>query len=151
MKIRGIKLVNETCWSTDHLWAFVRPLVIREIEREKWKGLTITFTPRRGQRRTDWRADGEGWCWCSGRANWLHHTIAIRMPTRFEKLTPREKIELAAVIAHECWHINARRGGRAVEIAMRRSVRYGRPKTPEARQEQAVQYAWAAALPLEKA
>jgi len=151
MKIRSIKLVNETCWSTDHLWAFLRPLVIQELDKEKWKGLVITFTPRRSQRRTEWRADGEAWCWCSGYASWRDHTISIRVPTKFEQLTAREKVELAAVIAHELWHINSRRGGKAVEIAMRRSVKYGRPKTTEGRQEQAALYAWAAALPLEKA
>jgi hypothetical protein len=76
--------------------------------------------------------------------------VVINVPTRFEQLNEREKIDLATVISHELWHINTGRGGKAVEIALRKSVRYGRPKTAEGRAKQTEYYAWAAKLPLRK-
>lgn len=148
-KIRGIHVSNKTCWRTEDLWGFLRPLVIAELEKAKWKGLTVYFQPGRGQRRSTWRADVE-WCGTSGYADWRFNTITINLPTVFDELNQREKVDLASTIAHELWHINTRRGGKAVEIALRKSVRYGRPKTAEGQAKQAEHYAWAAALPLRK-
>lgn len=148
-KIRGIHVSNKTCWLTEDLWGFLRPLVVAELEKAKWKDLTVYFQPGRGQRRSTWRADVE-WCGTSGYADWRFNVITINLPTVFEELNEREKIDLASTIAHELWHINTRRGGKAVEIALRKSVRYGRPKTEDGQAKQAEFYAWAAALPLRK-
>lgn len=148
-KIRGIHVTNKTCWRTEDLWGFLRPLVIAELEKAKWRGLTVVFQPGRGQRRSAWRADVE-WCGTSGYADWRFNVITINLPTVFEELNEREKIDLASTIAHELWHINTRRGGKAVEIALRKSVRYGRPKTEDGQAKQAEHYTWAAALPLRK-
>lgn len=149
-KIRGIHVENNTCWQTEDLWGFLRPLVIAELEKAKWQGLTVVFQPRRGQRRVVWRAS-VAWCGTSGYAVWgWDKHITINLPTVFESLNEREKIDLASTIAHELWHINSRRGGKAVEVSLRKSVRYGRPKTADGQAKQAEHYAWAAALPLRK-
>ena len=150
MKIRSILFRNNTCWRDEDLWAFLRPCVEAELDRHKWPRLSITFQPRRGQVRSKWRADS-AWCGCSGMAWLCGSRVVINVPTRFEQLNEREKIDLATVISHELWHINTGRGGKAVEIALRKSVRYGRPKTAEGRAKQDEYYAWAAALPLRKA
>lgn len=147
--IRGIHVSNKTCWRTEDLWGFLRPLVVAELEKAKWKGLAVVFQPCRGQRRSAWRADVE-WCGTSGHAHWGQHYIVINVPTVFAELNEREKIDLASTVAHELWHINTRRGGKAVEIALRKSVRYGRPKTEDGQARQAEFYAWAAALPLRR-
>lgn len=148
--IRAFKFVNNTCWRDEDLWGFLRPIAEAELERHKWPGLSITFQPRRGQRRIRWRSE-TAWCGTSGTAWWCGHRVAINVPTRFEELNEREKIDLASTIAHELWHINTSRGGKAVEIALRKSVKYGRPKTVEGQASQAEHYAWAAKLPLRKA
>jgi hypothetical protein len=148
--IRAFKFANNTCWRDEDLWGFLRPIAEAELERHRWQGLSITFQPRRGQRRVRWRSE-TAWCGTSGTAWWCGHRVAINVPTRFEELNEREKIDLASTIAHELWHINTRRGGKAVEIALRKSVKYGRPKTVEGQASQAEYYAWAAKLPLRKA
>lgn len=148
--IRGIKFENNTCWHDADLWGFLRPLVIAELEKPKWAGLKVTFQARRNQRRVAWRASVR-WCGASGHAYWgWDRSIVINVPTVFESLNEREKIDLASTIAHELWHINARRGGHAVEVSLRKSVKYGRPKTEDGQAKQAEFYAWAAALPLRK-
>lgn len=148
--IRGIKFENNTCWHDADLWGFLRPLVIAELEKPKWAGLKVTFQARRNQRRVAWRANVR-WCGTSGHAVWgWDRSIVINVPTVFESLNEREKIDLASTIAHELWHINARRGGHAVEVSLRKSVKYGRPKTEDGQAKQAEFYAWAAALPLRK-
>lgn len=149
-RIRSVLFRNNTCWSSEDLWAFLRPCVEAELEKHKWPNLSITFQPRRGQRRSKWRST-VAWCGCSGTAYFCGSRVVINVPTRFDSLNEREKIDLAAVISHELWHINTRRGGKAVEIALRKSVRYGRPKTPEGQAKQDEYYRWAAALPLRKA
>lgn len=148
--IRGIHVSNRTCWKTEDLWGFLRPLVIRELEKHRWKGLTVIFQPGRSQRRSQWRSPGKPCCYSSGWADWSINEVTINLPTKFDELNAREKTDLAVVIAHELWHINTRRGGKSVELALRKSVKYGRPKTPEGQQQQAEHYAWAAALPLRK-
>lgn len=149
-KIRAITFTNNTCWHDDDLWAFLRPCVEAELDKRKWHGLRVTFQPRRGQRRTAWRA-ATAWCASSGMAYWGRHHIVINVPTKFDELNDREKIDLATVISHELWHVNTGRGGNAVEISLRKSVKYGRPKTAEGQASQAEYYAWAAKLPLRKA
>lgn len=149
-RIRAIKFVNNTCWRDEDLWGFLRPCVEAELDKRKWFGLRITFQPRRGQRRTAWRAT-EAWCASSGMAYWGRHEIVVNVPTRYDSLNEREKVDIAAVISHELWHINTARGGKAVEIALRKSVRYGRPKTADGQAAQEEHYSWAAALPLRKA
>ena len=148
-KIRAIKFTNNTCWHDDDLWAFLRPCVEAELDKRKWTSLSITFQPRRGQRRSKWRSE-TAWCGTSGTAWWCGHRVVINVPTRFESLNDREKIDIATVISHELWHINTRRGGKAVEIALRKSVKYGRPKTADGQAAQEEHYSWAAALPLRK-
>ena len=149
-RIRSVLFRNNTCWRDEDLWGFLRPCIEAELERHKWPRLSITIQPRRGQRRSKWRSDS-AWCGCSGMAWLCGSRVVINVPTRFDQLNEREKIDLASVISHELWHINTGRGGKAVEIALRKSVRYGRPKTPEGRAKQAQYYSWAAKLPLRKA
>jgi hypothetical protein len=149
MRIRSILFRNNTCWRDEDLWAFLRPCVEAELEKHRWPNLSITFQPRRGQRRSKWRST-VAWCGCSGTAYFCGSRVVINVPTRFDSLNEREKVDLAAVISHELWHINTRRGGKAVEIALRKSVRYGRPKTTEGQAKQTEYYAWAAKLPLRK-
>lgn len=148
-KIRGIVFVNKTCWRDDDLWGFLRPLVLAELDKPKRFGLRVTFQPGRGQVRRVWRST-EAWAGTSGYAWWSRHEITINVPTIFESLNEREKIDVATTIAHELWHIDRNRGGRAVEVALRKSVRYGRPKTEEGQRKQTEFYAWAATLPLRK-
>lgn len=149
-RIRAIRFTNNTCWNDDDLWGFLRPCVEAELERHKWERLSITFQPRRGQRRTKWRSD-VSWCATSGMAYWVGCRIVINTPTKYDELNEREKIDLATVISHELWHINTGRGGKAVEIALRKSVKYGRPKTADGQAAQEEYYSWAAKLPLRKA
>jgi hypothetical protein len=149
VKIRSIKFENRTCWRDEDLWGFLRPLVIAELDKPKWNGLRVVFQAGRNQRRATWRSE-VGWCFTSGYAHWVRHEFTINLPTKFESLNEREKIGLASTIAHELWHINTRRGGRAVEIALRKGWRYGTPDTPEQVARQNEFYAWAAALPLRR-
>lgn len=134
-----MKIVNKTCYETADLRAFVSRIAQDELDPSLRKIVTVEIVPSRN-------CTGSS----SGHAFPKRHLCRVRICTTASQLTDWQRIDFAAVIAHELAHLRGMPGGRASEIKMRRSIKYGRPKTEAERERQRELYAWALDLPLRK-
>lgn len=154
-----MQLTNNTAWSTADLRAIVSRIAKTELDARHRKAARITFAPSKHQRM---ERDRRGYCSTSGyvfmrdgycarrRLAAEKNSVFISMPTVFDTLNERERIDLCVTIAHEFAHIRTQARGPAAERAMRSSIPYGRPKGDEAKAAQAMLYAWVLAMPLRK-
>lgn len=131
-----MKVINKTKWSTAHLRAIAVRIARVELEPEKRKRVILTFSATRGAQH-----------YCSGYA-YIHGRHArVNLPTKVDVLSDEVRLDLAQVIAHEFAHLR----GISNERSMRRSLKYGRPRTPELRARQREMYAWILDMPIEPA
>lgn len=152
-----MRIINKTNWKTADLRAIISRIAKTELTAAQRKTLVVEINGCRNQRATD-PADAywnDSWSFTSGWAWWAGSragTIAIHMPTRWN-LNGRERVGLCSTIAHEMAHIRTRKGGPAVERAMRTSVPYGsiNRMTEKGAAAQLALYAWVHEMPIRRA
>jgi len=122
-----MKIINNTCWRTDHLRAIAMRIAKAELGSEKRARLILTFNAARQQN------------YCSGHAYLNGRHAFINIPT----MADPDKVDLASLVAHELAHIRGKRDEKWMRS--RACFRYGRMSG-----KQREFYAWVHEMPLER-
>lgn len=125
-----MKITNKTIFATADLRAIANEVAKRELTPERRKVVRVDFLRSRKY------FTGVSY----GRRN------VVRIPPG--PVADDWKIKLAVLIAHELHHASGNPGGRSNEYWMRRSVRYGDPRSAEQLEEQRQLYGWVLSMPV---